>query len=121
MLADLVMAVHFAFVVFVVLGGIPVVVWPRLAWFHVPAVLWGIAIELSGQVCPLTPLENWLRGRAAGGGYGVGFVEHYIGPILYPTGLTRATQFLLAAFVLLVNAVVYGWVWKRRRKARQSE
>ena len=91
-MADLVVVVHFLFVLFVVLGGLLVLRWPRVAYFHVPAAVWGAAIELGGWICPLTPLENSLRQQAGGTGYSGGFIEHYILPVLYPSALTRDIQ-----------------------------
>lgn len=117
-LADLVVVVHLAFVIFVVLGGLLVLRWPRVMWLHLPAAAWGVWIELSGGICPLTPLEKSLRRSGGLAGYSGGFVERYLLGVLYPQGLTREIQFGLAALVLLVNAAVYGWVllrWRRRR------
>ena len=116
-LADIVLVVHGAFVAFVVLGGLLVLRWPRLAWVHIPAAVWGALIEFAGWICPLTPLENWLRMRAGEAGYSEGFVEHYILPVLYPAGLTRNTQFVLGALVLVVNAAVYTILVIRRRRS----
>lgn len=114
LLADLVLALHAAFIVFVVLGGLLVLRWRRLVWLHLPCVLWGILIELAGWVCPLTPLENRLRESAGLGSYGDSFIGHYLMPLIYPPGLTPGMQYLLAAVVLVVNGVVYTLVWKRR-------
>ena len=115
LLADLVVALHLAFVGFVVLGGLAVWRWPRLAWVHLPAVVWGVGIELSGAICPLTPWENWLRHRTGDTGYQGDFIERYLLPLLYPVGLTRTGQVVLGCIVIVVNAVAYGWVWSRRR------
>jgi uncharacterized membrane protein YhhN len=117
--ADVVLVVHFAFVLFVVLGGLLVLRWPRLAWIHVPVALYGAVIELVGFVCPLTPLENWLRQQGGESGYAGGFVEHYVTAVLYPAGLTREVQVGLGIGVLLLNGVVYG-VSLRRRGQRAS-
>ena len=113
--ADLIVLVHFAFVLFVILGALLVLRWPKLAYLHLPAALWGIWIEFSGRICPLTPLENALRRQAGEAGYSGGFIEHYILPVLYPTGLTRSTQVALGLIVMLVNLVVYGYLIRRRR------
>jgi hypothetical protein len=118
-LADGVLVVHLAFVVFVVLGGLPALRWPRLAWLHIPAAIWGVVIEYAGWICPLTPLENSLRARGGEAGYSGGFIEHYIQPALYPAGLTRGTQIVLGSLALLVNLGAYGIVVARRRSRRQ--
>lgn len=113
-LADLVVVVHVAFVAFVVLGALAVMRWPRVAWVHVPAAIWGVLVEVLGWTCPLTPLENAWRARAAGAGYQGGFVEHYVLGALYPADLTRAVQWGLGALVLVLNAVAYGVLLARR-------
>ena len=119
LLADLVVLVHLAFVVFVVLGGLLVLWRPKLAWLHVPAAVWGVAVELGGWVCPLTPLENWLRRSAGLAAYEGGFVERYLLPVLYPGDLTRGVQTALGLGVFALNLAVYGWLWHRfRRRAR---
>ena len=114
-LADLVLLVHAAFVLFVVLGGFAVLRWPRLAWIHLPAAAWGAVIEFAGWICPLTPLENRLRGLAGDAGYQGGFVEHYLLASLYPATLDRSIQVGLGLAVIAVNLVAYGWVAARRR------
>jgi len=119
-LADLVVAIHLVFVIFVVVGALLVLRWPRLAWVHVPAAIWGVLIEYGGWICPLTPLENWLRRTAGQASYQGGFVEHYIIPALYPLGLTRATQWALGTIVLVVNVGVYGALLDRRRRVRAT-
>lgn len=122
LLADLVTLTHLAFVVFVVLGGLLLIRWPRLAWLHIPAAVWGAFVEFTGRVCPLTPLE--IRLREAGGelGYSGGFVEQYILPLLYPADLTTDIQLLLGAVVVVVNGAVYGFlgvrIYRRRTNAR---
>jgi hypothetical protein len=118
LLADLVVWVHLAFVVFVVVGGLLVMKWPRLIWIHLPAVFWGIAIELSGWICPLTPLENWLRHKGGEENYQFDFVARYLLPMLYPQGLTRGSQIVLGALVLVVNVAIYGWVLRKRKVER---
>lgn len=118
-LANLVLAVHGAFVLFVVLGGLLALRWPRVAWMHLPAAAWGAAIEFSGGICPLTPLENRLRALAGEAGYGGGFIEHYLLGWLYPAGLTREAQLALGIAVLVVNVAVYASVWARRDRPRR--
>ena len=105
--ADAIVALHVAFVLFVVAGGLLALRWRWLAWVHVPAAAWGIVVELAGWVCPLTPLENMLRARAGDSVYAGDFMEHYVLPLLYPAHLTRPVQILLGSLVLALNAVVY--------------
>ncbi|HJN45805.1 MAG: hypothetical protein CL477_05995 [Acidobacteria bacterium] len=114
-LADLVVVVHAAFVVFVVAGGLLVWRAPRVAWAHLPAVVWGVGIEWSGAICPLTPLEVWLRRQAGLAGYRGDFIDYYVMPLLYPAGLTREVQIVFGVAALVLNLVVYGW-WLRRRR-----
>jgi len=118
-LADLVLVIHLAFVLFVVFGGLFTLRWPRVAWLHVPVALYGATIEFIGFICPLTPLEISLRRRGGEAGYAGGFIEHYITAALYPTGLTRDIQLALGIGVLLFNAIVYAIVVKRY-KARAA-
>ena len=115
--ADSLVVLHLAFVLFAVLGGLLVYRWPRWAWVHVPAFVWGAVIEFNNWVCPLTPLEQRFRMAAGEEGYSGGFVEHYLLPLLYPEGLTREIQLGLGLLVLGVNALVYGiWVWRKSLK-----
>jgi hypothetical protein len=102
-----------------VAGGLLVLKWLRLVWLHIPAVCWAIWIEYSGSICPLTPLEQSLRQHAGEVSYSGGFIAHYLTPILYPDGLTREMQWWIAAFVLVLNLVVYSLVfiaWKKKKR-----
>jgi hypothetical protein len=118
LLADFVVVLHVGFVLFVVLGGLFALRWPRAAWFHLPAAIWGAGIEFLQGICPLTPLENHLRKLGGESGYAGGFVEHYVLPVLYPSGLTRGVQLALGIFVVAFNVVVYALVWRRRASRR---
>ena len=99
-LADFVVLVHMAFVLFAALGGVLVFKWRRVAWFHIPAALWGALIEFVGWVCPLTPLENWLRRRGGEAGYQTGFIERYLLPLIYPAPVSRSLHIALGLLVL---------------------
>jgi hypothetical protein len=118
MAADGILLLHLAFVVFVVVGGLLVLRWPKLAWLHIPAAVWGVAVEVYGWYCPLTPLENALRERAGGAAYQGDFIARYLLPILYPEGLTRRAQVVLGLSTLLLNLAVYIIAWRRRRAKR---
>jgi hypothetical protein len=114
LLADLVVILHFLFILFVVFGGLLALRWRWLPWIHLPAAAWGGFVELTGRICPLTPLENQLRRAAGNAAYEGDFIEHYLLPVIYPAGLTREIQIALAAMVVLINVVIYALVWRRR-------
>jgi hypothetical protein len=121
--ADLVLVVHLAFILFVVLGGMVVLHRPWIAWLHLPAALWGAVIELTGWVCPLTPLENRLRVASGSAGYDGGFIDSMLLPLVYPVGLDRDFQIILGLGVIVVNSFIYGVVvfrWLRRRRSAQD-
>lgn len=115
-LADATVALHLAFIAFVVLGGLLVARNVRWAWLHLPAVTWVAWLEFTGAICPLTPLENMLRARAGQAGYAEGFIEHYLLPIIYPAGLTADIQLILGVAIIILNVAIYAWIiWRRRR------
>lgn len=113
--ADMLVLLHASFVLFVLLGGLAVLRWRRLAWFHLPAAAWGAAIELGGWICPMTHLENHLRRMAGGAGYNTSFIERYLEPLLYPLGLTRYTQVVFGFTALLINLAIYAHLWRQCR------
>jgi hypothetical protein len=120
LLADLVVLVHVAFVVFAVLGGLLAARWRRLVWIHLPAVIWAAIVEFFGWVCPLSPLENWLRRRGGRAGYPSDFIAHYFLPVLYPEELSREVQITLGAFVLLINLSIYIWIFRCKKATQNS-
>jgi hypothetical protein len=111
-LADLILALHFAFLLFVSVGGLAVLRWPRLSFLHLPCLLYGAAIELVGWVCPLTPLEQRLRLLAGQDGYRGGFIEHYVGRVVYPSGW-EAMHVWLGLALVAFNILVYGLLARR--------
>ncbi|MBF8291737.1 MAG: putative rane protein [Steroidobacteraceae bacterium] len=116
-LADAILILHLAFILFVVLGGF-LVLWRRwLIRLHLPVVVWGVLIEFAGWICPLTPLENWLRMQGGDRGFSGGFINHYLVSLIYPEGLTRELQWLLGALVLAINAGIYFRVWRARTRS----
>lgn len=120
MLADAVLVLHMAFILFVGFGGYAVVRWPRLAIAHLPALFWGISIELGGWICPLTYVENQLREYGGGARFESSFIEHYLLPVIYPNGLNGTMQVLIAIGLLVVNATLYIDLGRRSyREARE--
>jgi len=120
LLADLVVLIHLAFVIFVVLGGLLGLKWRWVIWLHLPAAIWGAMIEFGGWICPLTPLENWLRYQGGEEGYVGGFIQHYLVPVLYPDGLTRGIQIVLGVAVILFNLIVYWQIIRQARSGRSG-
>ncbi len=115
--AEAVLILHLLFSVFAVFGGFALGAYPRLAWLHVPTVIWGSLVNLTGRVCPLTPLENSLRGLAGQSGYEGDFIEHYLLPIIYSEDSAGIPGELLGVCLGVWSLAVYGWVWRRRRAA----
>lgn len=118
-LADLLVLLHFTFVLFVLFGGLLILKWRWVIWLHLPAASWGALIEFAGWICPLTPLEHWLRTMGGGRGYQSGFIEYYVLPLLYPAGLTGQIQVFLGLLVLLLNGGVYLLVFRQRHQSMQ--
>jgi len=124
-LADILVVIHLIFIFFVLFGGILAFYRKWIIWAHLPAAAWGVLIELYGWICPLTPLENRLRHAAGGQGYKGGFIEHYLLSAVYPEGLSMSLQYVLAAMVITINAVVYSLLIvslkKRKVSVRQNK
>ncbi|WP_372684026.1 DUF2784 domain-containing protein [Desulfosarcina sp.] len=118
--ADIIMLVHLLFILFGALGGILVVKWRKVAFLHLPCVLWGVLIAFGGWICPLTPLEMHLRQLAGQAGYAGGFIDHYVMPIVYPAGLTRGMQIAFGVTLLTVNLLVYARMLVNRGSERIS-
>lgn len=114
--ADCLVVLHLAFILFVVLGGFLTLRWPRIAWLHVPTAIWGALIEFTGWICPLTTMEKALREAVGGSTYSGGFITDYIVPVVYPPGLTPPMQLALGVGVIVINLLAYGLVWIRRRR-----
>lgn len=111
-LANLVLVVHLAFVLFVLFGGLLTLKWWWIAWLHLPAAVWGAVVEFTGWICPLTPLENWLRAQDGETSSSSDFIAQYLLPVLYPGDLTQGIQLLLGTVVVVLNAIIYWWLWR---------
>ncbi len=125
-LADLVLALHLLFILYVVFGGFAALRWPKTAWLHVPVFIWGGAIEIGGWICPLTYLENALRAEGAAAGYRTSFIEHYLLPVIYPglmfpDGIPRGFFIALGVGVFALNGVIYWRLWRRRQPLGSTE
>ena len=116
LLADVVVLLHLMFVLFVLLGGLLALKWQWIAWLHLPAAIWGVVVEFTGWICPLTPLENWLREKGGKASYRSDFIAQYLLPVLYPEDLTRDLQLLLGTGVVVLNAAVYWWLWQMQMR-----
>ena len=109
------MIIHLAFIGFVVFGAFTVLLWRQMVWLHIPAFAWGTMTELFGLICPLTHWENYFRLQGAGENYSGDFIAHYLLPVIYPAGLTREVQWMLAVALILTNLVAYAFVWRQYR------
>jgi hypothetical protein len=119
--ADALVAFHFGFICFVILGGLLAIRWNWVILLHFPAVIWGMLIEFCNLYCPLTPWENSLREAAGQSGYEGGFIEHYLLAVMYPEGLTRNVQIVLGLIVLTINLSVYAWLIMRRIRTSSAK
>lgn len=120
LLADLIVVLHFSFVLFVLFGGLLTVKWPHVMWVHGPALAWGCLVEFTGLVCPLTPLENRLRMMGGESGYHGDFLSRWLLPVLYPDFLTPGIQIALGCLLLALNVTIYAWIWRTRLSHRPS-
>ncbi len=111
-IADFLIVIHLAFIVFVLLGGLLLLKYRWTAVLHIPAVVWAILLEFKGWYCPLTGWENEFRKAADLEGYSGGFIDHYLIPLIYPVGLTTDIQTVLGVLVILVNLLIYAFVFR---------
>jgi hypothetical protein len=116
-LADAVLIAHLAFVTFALLGGLLVLRYRKVLWWHLAALFWGVVVQWADWICPLTPLENYFRRVGSEAGYADGFIEHFVLPALYPENLTLELRYVLGAVLIAVNIAVYLYViFDRRRR-----
>ena len=114
--ANLTLIVHFAFIIFVVFGALLFFVSTKIIYVHVPALIWGIYIELTHSVCPLTYLENWFLQKANLTTYSEGFIQNYLVPIVYPKHLTDNLQIYFAIVLIVANMIMYGLIISKSKK-----
>jgi hypothetical protein len=120
LLADFVLIAHVAFVLFSVLGGLLILRYRKVLWWHLTALCWGVVVQWANWVCPLTPLENHLRRLVGEAGYSGGFIEHFVLKVLYPDNLTLELRYVLGAILLSINVAVYSYVLLSRRRTIAS-
>ena len=120
-LSDLLVVFHLVFILYVMAGALLIFKWQKALWLHLPACFWGITVEFTGWICPLTPWEIQLRRLAGEEGYTGSFIEQYLIPIIYPSGLNREIQMLLVSTVLIVNLSLYILILIKRRKRKTPE
>jgi hypothetical protein len=116
--ADCILLLHLTFTLFAVLGGLLLLRRPSLLWIHLAAVVWGVTVEWANWICPLTPLENFLREKGGEAGYAGGFIDHYVARFLYPENLTIELRYLLGLALIAANLTIYGYVFLARRRKR---
>ena len=118
--ADLTLIVHFAFIIFVVFGGILFFITTKIIYVHLPALLWGIYIELTHSICPLTHLENWFLQKANLKTYSEGFIQNYLVPIVYPKNLTEDLQIYFSIVLVVINSIIYGFIINKIKKSHTT-
>ena len=118
--ADGLVLFHLLFILSVLFGGLLVLKWRHLIWWHLPAATWGVMVEVFHLTCPLTYWENLARDAAGQTVYAGGFIEHYVWPVIYPAGLTPTIQLGLGSVVLVINLWVYVRLIRLRRLRRAA-
>ena len=116
LIADILVILHFIFILFTIFGGFLVFKWKKISYIHITAVIWAVLIEIKGWICPLTPLEQKFRDLSGYGGYKESFIEHYIEPLIYPQGLTKDISYILAILLIAINIAIYlALIYRKRR------
>ena len=110
--ANLTLVAHLIFILFVVFGGMILFIFPKIIYMHLPALLWGIYIELTNSVCPLTYLENWFLYKGELSTYSNDFINNYLFPIIYPESLTAEIQIYLGISLIVTNILIYALIYK---------
>ena len=116
--ANLTLIAHLIFILFVIFGGLLFFIFSKIFYIHLPALLWGIYIELTNSVCPLTYLENWFLNKAELATYSNGFINNYLYPIIYPEGLTNNIQIYLGITLIVINILIYGFIFKNFQRLK---
>ena len=116
LLANLTLVTHLIFILFVIFGGMLFYFFPKIIYFHIPSLLWGIYIEFTNSVCPLTYLENWFLFKGELSTYSNDFINNYLFPIIYPERLTAEIQIYLGISLIVLNIFIYVQIYKNFNK-----
>ena len=114
--ANLILFVHFIFILFVVFGGLLFFASAKIVFIHMPAFIWGSYITLTNSTCPLTYLENWSLNKANLTTYSDGFIQNYLVPIVYPANLTKDLQIYFGIALIVINLVIYAFIYNKVKK-----
>ena len=96
------MLLHFAFILYVAVGGFLAWKWPRTIWAHTAVAVYGLSISIFAWTCPLTRIENWGRENAGQAGLTeAGFIDHYLTGVIYPADNLREVQAGVGVVVVL--------------------
>ncbi len=114
-LATLTLIIHFLFILFVILGGLLFFVKRWILFLHIPAFIYGVYVELTQSICPLTYIENFFLTKANLASYSTSFIQNYLYAIIYPINLTKEIQISLAIALLIVNGIIYGLIIIRKK------
>jgi len=112
-LATFTLIIHFLFIVYVILGGLFFFIKPWTLYFHIPAFLYGVYVEFTQSICPLTYLENFFLSKAKVATYSTSFIQNYLIPIIYPINLTKELQIILGIFLIVINVIIYGIIFAK--------
>ena len=91
-------------------------IFSKIIYIHFPALIWGIYIELTGSICPLTYLENWFLDKGELSTYSSSFIQNYFLPIIYPQNLTSRIQIYLGIGLIIINILIYGLILFKYKK-----
>ena len=111
LLAKIVLLIHLSFIFFVVIGAFSCLINTKFIYLHLLALGWGIYIEFTSSICPLTYLENWLLIKGRASFYDGGFIENYIIKIVYPECLNSDIQVILGLILIALNMLFYVLVF----------
>ena len=116
--ADIILIIHFGYLLFVVFGGFFMLRWRGLWKFHLPAVIWGFLVQYFVWICPLTTWENYFRELGGQSGYENGFIDYFVTSILYPN-INAEVHTILAITLVLLNLAIYFYIFNRRQIYQQ--